>query len=167
MISFTAEARRPIDEVVTPAEAVALKAAGFHVRRKEEFVNSKDVDATRAAGYEVTEKHRGTRSGSIYYLLRPRVSFTRSEWDALRFARGALAGRPPADTTRSPVHSEISANRTRLNNAAPEYRLGVVLASKPWRGSTVEEEWDPSGKRVYTIRHPSGARMRLLCEAAS
>ncbi len=66
-----------------------------------------------------------------------------------------------ADKTPSPVREGLTA-RGRLERAAPNERLAIVLGTREWRGSTVQQSRSTRGEIVYDLRHKSGATMRLL-----
>jgi hypothetical protein len=124
---------RTLDVNVSETEAEKLGEAGFHVTVR---------DWKDSAGFT----HRARMNAA--------------ERDALALARGALSAPPRVDTTKSDAYYDLSARQAALMNAAPEDRLAVVLRSRAWKGSTIDERADGT-----SIRHPSGARMFLRREA--
>lgn len=139
MIAKVEGIRRTLEVPVTNQEASALRAAGFEVRVRANVITTP---------YEKV------------------ATVNAPERDAIYFARGALSSPPKCDTTRSPLFQKMNERHNALNNAEPDERLAVVLRSKLWAGSEVEEGFVPSGERVFYLKHPSGARMRLLGSAA-
>lgn len=77
----------------------------------------------------------------------------------------ALMNKKPilTDNTPSPVRAKMTARR-RLEIAPPNQRLAVVLATREWQGSTVQQSTSTRGETVYGVQHPSGAHMRLIGE---
>ncbi len=130
-------------------------------RTLEVEITKAEADALDAEGFEVREYN-----GWPHTQLDHRAKMNADERNALMLKRGVFGTYPRAWTRSSDVYRQMSQRHAQLEAALPEGRLAVVLRSKSWAGSTVEEQRDfqRGGAKLYVLRHKSGAVLKLYAE---
>lgn len=139
MITRQGTARRLIEARITEAEADALKAAGFKVKHTPAPWGAPD---------------------------RPFVVWLNAdERSQLRFVRGVFGEPCAVDRSSTATAKELRLFAGRIERAEPgKARVDALLATPCWRGSHVQETTDARGKRVFLLRHKSGARATVYAE---
>lgn len=139
MITRQGTDRRNIEVRVTEVEADALKAAGFNVKHNP-------------------MPHTWPGQPFVAWL-------NADERSQLRFARGVFGEPCAVDRSSTATAKELRLFAGRVERAEPgKARVDALLATPCWRGSHVQETTDSRGKRVFLLRHESGARATVYAE---